>query len=192
MTESDILFALLRHQICGEEIGEEVKQALTPERLEKVYKLATSHDLAHLAGQSLSQLGLLGEDEVSGKFKKKAMQAVYRYVQVNFEYEQICATLEEAKIPFIPLKGSVLRHYYPEPWMRTSSDIDVLVTPENLDAAAAVLTEKLGYQAGKKHEHDIDRKSVMPRASVMKCWNEFGSMPRRRKRGAAICFLLVR
>ena len=28
MTESNILFALLRHQICGEEVGEEVKQAI--------------------------------------------------------------------------------------------------------------------------------------------------------------------
>lgn len=159
MTESNILFALLRYQICGENVSEEVKQAVTPEVLEKVYRLANSHDLAHLAGQSLSQLGLLADDEVSEKFKKKAMQAVYRYVQLNFEYEQACAVLEEAKIPFMPLKGSVLRAHYPEPWMRTSSDMDVLVKPENLDAAAAVLTEKLGYVAGKKDEHDIPMRS---------------------------------
>ena len=158
MTESGILFALLRHQICGQEVSEAVKQALTPDMLAKVYRLAHSHDLAHLAGQSLSQLGLLGEDEVSGKFKKRAMQAAYRYVQINFEYEQICATLEAAKIPFIPLKGSVLRPYYPEGWMRTSSDIDVLVQPENLNAAVAALEEK-GYQAGKKDEHDIPMRS---------------------------------
>ena len=159
MTESNILFALLRHQICAEAVTEEVKQAMTPELLEKVYKLADAHDLAHLAGQSLSQLGLLGEDEVSQKFKKKAMQAAYRYVQVNFEYEQACVAFEQAKIPFIPLKGSVLRVYYPEPWMRTSSDIDILVKPEDLETAAAMLVEKLGYQAGKKDEHDIPMRS---------------------------------
>lgn len=159
MTESNILFALLRHQICGKEVSEDVKQAITPERLKKLYQLSKSHDLAHLVGQSLSQLGLLGEDEISQTFKKAAMQAVYRYLQVNFEYEQICATLENAKIPFIPLKGSVLRNHYPEPWMRTSSDIDVLVKPENLEAAAAVLVEKLGYLEGKKDEHDIPMRS---------------------------------
>ncbi len=159
MTESNVLFALLRHQICGEHVSEEVKRALSPEILGKLYLLADAHDLAHLVGQSLSQLGLLGDDEISQQFKKKAMQAVYRYVQINYEYEQICATLEQAKIPFLPLKGSVLRNYYPEAWMRTSSDIDVLVKPENLDAAAAVLVEQLGYQAGKKDEHDIPMRS---------------------------------
>ncbi len=159
MTQSNILFALLRHQICGEKVSEEVKNALTPELLKGVYKLAASHDLAHLAGQSLSQLGVLGDDEVSQNFKKTAMQAVYRYVQINFEFEQVCATLEEAKIPFIPLKGSVLRNYYPEAWMRTSSDIDVLVKPENLERAAGVLIEKLGYHAGKKDEHDLPMRS---------------------------------
>ena len=33
MTESSVLFALLRHQICGEKVSEEVKNALTPEIL---------------------------------------------------------------------------------------------------------------------------------------------------------------
>lgn len=159
MTESSVLFALLRHQICGEKVSEEVKNVLTPEILKGVYKLAGAHDLAHLAGQSLSQLGALGDDEVSQAFKKAAMQAVYRYVQLNFEYEQACSVLEKAKIPFIPLKGSVLRAHYPEPWMRTSSDMDILVKPENLDAAAAVLAEELGYVAGKKDEHDIPMRS---------------------------------
>ena len=90
MTESNILFALLRHQICGVSVSEEVKQAITPEILSNVYRLASSHDLAHLAGQSLSQLGLLSDNEASQKFKKAAMQAVYRYVQLSFEYEQAC------------------------------------------------------------------------------------------------------
>ena len=43
------------------------------------------------------QLGALGDDEVSQAFKKAAMQAVYRYVQLNFEYEQACSVLEKAK-----------------------------------------------------------------------------------------------
>ena len=136
MTESTILFALLRHQICGESVCEEVRQAITPEILPRVYRLAAAHDLAHLAGQSLSQLKLLGDDEISQKFKQAAMQAVYRYVQLNFEYEQACAVLEKAKIPFMPLKGSVLRDSYPEAWMRTSSDMDILVKPEKLEDAA--------------------------------------------------------
>ena len=61
-------------------------------------------------------------------------------------FEQICDTLEKAKIPFIPLKGSVIRQYYPEPWMRTSCDIDILVKERTLEETARFLCEQLGYE----------------------------------------------
>ena len=46
---------------------------------------------------------------------------------------ECCNALEKAQIPFVPLKGSVIRKYYPEAWMRTSSDIDVLVHKEDVE-----------------------------------------------------------
>ena len=41
-----------------------------------------------------------------------------------------CAVLEEAKIPYIPLKGTVLRDYYPEAWMRTSLSFSTANRPK--------------------------------------------------------------
>ena len=82
--------------------------------------------------------------------------AVYRYEQMQYELEQICETLEKAKIPFIPLKGSVIRKYYPEPWMRTSCDIDILVDKSNLEQAKESLTRDLEYQAENvESSHDL-------------------------------------
>lgn len=49
------------------------------------------------------------------------MIAIYRYEKINYELNRLRSALNEAQIPFIPLEGSVLRQYYPEPWMRTSS-----------------------------------------------------------------------
>lgn len=149
-----MLFALIRSIICGEVISEEVKNACTPENLEAVYALASKHDLAHLVGQAVSKLDL-PESEILTKCKQAAMQAVYRYVRLNHAYQQICQTLEDAKIPFIPLKGSVLREYYPEAWMRTSCDIDILVRPADLDRATQALITALGYTAGEKNGHDV-------------------------------------
>lgn len=149
-----VLVALIRGVICGETISEQVKTACTPEMLEGVYALAEKHDLAHLVGQAVSKLGL-PESEPLKKCKQAAMAAFVRYMRLNREYIQICNALEEAQIPFIPLKGSVLREYYPEPWLRTSGDIDILVREEDLDAAAQLLIDKLGYRFAKKTEHDI-------------------------------------
>ena len=154
MNKEELLLALVRNVICGEKIGEETTAACTPEMLDAVYTLAYKHDLRHLVGQAVSKMAL-PESETLNKCKKAAMQAFLRYMQQNNEYLQACRVLEEAKILYIPLKGSVLRDYYPEPWMRTSCDADILVKEEILDTATALLVEKLGYRAGSKSDHDI-------------------------------------
>ena len=125
MYTQSVLFQLLRIAVCGEAVTEQLKTACTPEMLEAVYDLAARHDLAHLVGQAASKLDL-ADSEILEKCKKTAMHALMRYMQLNYEYEQVCQVLEQEKIPFIPLKGSVLRNDYPEPWMRTSCDVDIL------------------------------------------------------------------
>lgn len=155
MKGETLLIALLRAEICGGPVSEELKAAICPELLAETYELAHKHDLAHICGQALSKLGLLGDDEISHNFKNRAMQALYRYVRMNHEYETVCKTLEKAQIPFIPLKGSVLRANYPEPWMRTSCDVDILVREETLEEAAKVLVDQLQYIRKEKTDHDI-------------------------------------
>lgn len=155
MNTEELLFALLRAGIQRLFPEGTLTEIPAEEGLEPVFQLSSTHDLAHFAGQGLSRLGILGDDGLSKKFKQAAMQAVYRYTQMNYAYEQICMTLEEVRIPFIPLKGSVLRDYYPEPWMRTSSDIDILVHESDLDRAVGVLTRKLSYINKGRSYHDV-------------------------------------
>lgn len=154
MEAEKVLFALLRAAVCGCSVDGDIKAACTPEILDAVCTLADKHDLAHLVGQGASKLSL-PESAALQKCKEKAMQALYRYVQLNYEYESICKTLEEAEIPFIPLKGSVLRAFYPQEWMRTSCDIDVLVKEDTLDSAVQTLQEKRSYRPEGKSGHDI-------------------------------------
>ncbi|MBO5078603.1 MAG: nucleotidyltransferase family protein [Oscillospiraceae bacterium] len=159
MDTQSVLFRLLRLAVCGEAANDQLKMACTPDMLDAVYTLASRHDLAHLVGQAASKLDL-PESEALTKCKQTAMQALMRYMRLSYEYEQTCQTLEQAQIPFIPLKGSVLREDYPEPWMRTSCDVDVLVKEEQLDAAVQVLTRTLGYTAGERGDHDIVLRSA--------------------------------
>ena len=139
-------FALIRFEINGDELCEEVKNLITVDALPALFKLAKRHDLAHLIGDALDKTGLLPEGtEAKKRFLQERNMAIYRYEQMQYELEQICATLETGNVPFIPLKGSVIRSLYPEAWMRTSCDIDVLVEKENLDAAQQLLTAGLEY-----------------------------------------------
>lgn len=154
MNTEQILFALLRGVICGERISEQVKAACTPQMLEDVYTLAAKHDLAHLVGQAVSKLGL-PDSEIQTKCKKAAMSAFVRYMRLDQAYRKVCRALEEAEISFIPLKGAVLQAYYPDAWMRTSCDVDVLVHREDLDQAVALLMQQLSCTQIDRATHDV-------------------------------------
>jgi len=152
-----VFFALIRFEINGDELCDEMKNLITPEMLPALFKLSKRHDLAHLIGDALDKNGLLPDGtEAKKRFLQERNMAVYRYEQIQYEFEQICETLENAKVPFIPLKGSVIRQFYPEPWMRTSCDIDVLVDKSNLEQAKECLVRDLEYQVEDvESSHDI-------------------------------------
>ena len=155
MKIEELLFLLLRIDICGSKVNNKALEPLSMEKLKAVYDLSRKHDLTHIAGQALSNLGMLGTDDISENFKMATMQAVYRYVQMNYAYGQLCCAFESAQIPFLPLKGAVIRHCYPEPWMRTSCDIDILVHEEELERAIKVLVNELGYRNEGRGYHDV-------------------------------------
>ena len=140
---------------AGRPESQTAKAALTDEELQKLDRLSDAHDLSHLVGSALLSQELIRDEEWKARFKKQIMKAVFRCEKNEFELERLKETLSRAQIPFIPLKGSVLRAYYPEPWMRTSCDIDILVHEEDLERAGAVLCEKLSYQGGEKNYHDV-------------------------------------
>ncbi len=155
MCPEKILFSLLRAAVCNEAIPAEIGQACTPEMLQKIYVLAERYDLAHLAGHMLGRLNL-PDSEPLKKLKQAAFTAVYRYVKLEHELERICEVLSRAEIAFMPLKGAAIRNLYPEPWMRTSCDIDILVHEEDLEKAVTQLVVELSYTTDqKKHYHDV-------------------------------------
>ena len=148
-----ILFSLLRSAINGERLSEQEKSLFSAEQINDLYKISEKHDVQHLLVYALKQNGLL--PDVNKNLEKTIIKAVYRYERQNYEYERLCLALESANIPFIPLKGSIIRKYYLEPWMRTSCDIDVLIHLEDLEKAIRYLTEKMEYVEKERATHDV-------------------------------------
>ena len=127
-----------------------------------LYGMSKRHDIAHLVGDALIKNGLIENEDLKSHFQNQTVMAVYRYENLNYELGRICEIFEESKIPFIPLKGAEIRRFYPEPWMRTSCDIDILVHEEDLERATAVLKEKIGYTYERKEKgsHDMQMYSL--------------------------------
>lgn len=153
----DVMFSLLRFELgfCAELSDGE--RELARANVDGLYKLSKSHDTEHLVADALSRQGLLtGDGEAAKKLQKAQMLAIFRYERINYDYREICRALTEAGIEFLPLKGALIRELYPQPWMRTSCDIDILVREESLDAAISALTEKLSFTwNGEREYHDV-------------------------------------
>lgn len=150
---SYILFHILKSVFCGNRMSHADEQPLIEASLVDIIKLAAKHDIAHLVAYGL--LDNLKDENNKQQLQQIVFRAVYRFEKMNYELRQVCNVLEQAEIPFLPLKGSVIRQYYPEPWMRTSCDIDILIHESDLKRTVDLLIEQNGYSYQGKGSHDV-------------------------------------
>ena len=148
-----VLFDLLRSSITGTKMSVEGLNRYSPDLLPELLKIAQKHDILHFLILGLKRNELISKED--NDFEKHIFKAVYRYERLRSEYENLCNALEKAQIPFLPLKGAVIREYYPEAWMRTSCDIDILVHEENTQKAKMLLVNEYGYTYQGESPHDI-------------------------------------
>lgn len=144
----DLLFLLIGFEVFGKPIKDIEKYDFSPETLEKLLKVSRAHDIAHLVASALRKLGKLGNDEISKDLNRQQVLAVTRNERITLDQKKISDALERAGIDFLPLKGAVIREYYPEPFMRTSGDIDIFIEHDRLDDVKRVFLEELSYKEG--------------------------------------------
>ena len=114
---------------------------LSPEELEKLYQFAKMHDLAHLVAIALESSSYPFPDEKTKlKWIQEKNTAIARYTYQEYALAEIEAEFANSQITYLPLKGAVLRENYPEPWYRTSSDIDLFIHEEDFEKARERLT----------------------------------------------------
>ncbi len=115
---------------------------------DELLAFAKWHQLEHLAEYAFYANGLT---QYNDRFFSHISLTEQQIQAAN----EISAVLESKGIKHIPLKGTVMRAFYPERWMRNSCDIDILVREDELYSAKAIV-ESLGYEMrGEVTSHDI-------------------------------------
>ena len=150
---NQMLFDILRSVVCGKQSDKAENINLSAEQLSTIYNTAKKHDIEQIVSYGIKQLGIILDD--NSLIEKSIFKAVYRYENITYAYKNLCDSLEASSIPFLPLKGSVIRNFYPEPWMRTSCDIDILIHEEDCEKAVEILVNNYGYKYSEKGSHDI-------------------------------------
>lgn len=152
---NEILIQLIGNEICGNPLSLPTDAPFSDADLIELLNTSKAHDVTHIVGLALINNGLISENLICEQYKSSIYSALYRYENQSYIFEKVCDVLENAKIPYIPLKGAVIREFYPQPWMRIGCDIDILVHEDDVDSASDTIIEKLGYEYKGRGKHDI-------------------------------------
>ncbi len=150
----ELLLAVLRAELTGNELTDEEKAELTEDVLPELFKLADRHDLAHIIAGYVTGHEVVKSDKLLKKIKQNEIKSVFRNEQMKYTLNLIGETFEKQGIVYIPLKGSVLKEYYPKDGMRSSCDIDVLVKENDIEASVKALQNQ-GFKVLKRQFHDV-------------------------------------
>lgn len=148
----EYLTALIRSAVTGDsvEFSDDIGA-----QFKSIIRLARLHEVQHLAASAMLNNGLLKDENDIATAKRLVYEASYRDAKNTHAYELALETLNNAQIPFVPLKGIIVRPFYPESWMRTSCDVDILVHKSDFKKAVSQF-KNIGFVAdGDINYHDI-------------------------------------
>ena len=118
-----------------------------PENIDwdKLFYSASKHKMSHLFYDVFKRSEIKLEKDVEEKFLKAYKSAFKKSAVFDAEFEYISEAFSDNKIKFLPLKGAVIKNYYPEANMRTMSDLDILLEEKDRKKAKEIMLEA-GYE----------------------------------------------
>lgn len=130
--------------------------SLSSEDCETILLFSQRQSIFPLIYQGIKSINCHDYDTVLKKWETVFLKYKYNFVQKDNSLSVISNTFEKNRISYILLKGAVVRSLYPQKWMRTSSDIDVLVHESDLERAINVLEHNTDFKSiGNRSYHDV-------------------------------------
>lgn len=124
--------------------------------MEVLFRLSTYHLVEVLAGTSLKEAGTALPEQWTQKLSK----SMRKNILFDNERKKIFDFMEQSGIWYLPLKGTVLKDYYPSVGMRQMSDNDILFDGTFSDRVRTYM-ESQGYvsESHGKGAHDVYMKN---------------------------------
>lgn len=94
--------------------------------LEAVRDLSRFHSLSSVAYVAVEMAHPSGTDELLASWETEHFHSVYTETTYDYERSELLNYCEEKGIWYLPLKGIILKDFYPEMGMRQMSDNDIL------------------------------------------------------------------
>lgn len=119
-----------------------------------ILALAKKHQIYNIISSIIASMPD-ASDDIKLQFKNHNLSEITRMIAINNERNLIFDELTQNGIRFMPLKGLILKDYYPKESMRQMSDNDILFDIENRDIVAKIM-KNFGYSAVATGENSDD------------------------------------
>ena len=107
--------------------------------LDQIYYLASYHSVVAITAYALESV-----IELPHKFDQAKKKAIRKQALFDTERNKILSCLSREMIWYMPLKGVVIKEYYPKFGMREMVDNDILCDPDRMEDVKSIL-EGLGF-----------------------------------------------
>lgn len=150
---AELLFALIASSISGEPV--KISDGVDYD-FSWILSAAKFHDILQIVAHAIIKNNL--SDYFPGgeaALKKEIFTASYRDSKNRHTFEYASEIFNDAGIEFVPLKGAIMKNMYPESWLRSSCDIDILVRKGDFKKSVSALNNADFKTKGKLNYHDI-------------------------------------
>lgn len=100
-----------------------------------------------------SQIYSFVKDNASDDANKRFSQIIAKNIRVEYGHNEVHKALTANNIPYVILKGVASASYYKEPPLRMMGDVDILVSPQNIELADKAL-RAIGFVTNDDLESD--------------------------------------
>ena len=122
---------------------------------EAIFELAKKQDVENIVFLSIDQL----ENNIDSNLYSIWQEAYYKRMKYlafqDMALEELIEVFTKAGIDCMPLKGSVIKNYYPSPDLRCMGDIDFLVREQNRQVVRDIM-HSLGYEDDLLDDGQVD------------------------------------
>ncbi|MBR6634311.1 MAG: nucleotidyltransferase family protein, partial [Clostridia bacterium] len=149
-----IIMQLIGSEVFGNKFSASDEICFTDKLLIEMLILSRNHNVAQIVASALLNSGVIENSPQKGLYLNEIYSAVYSQEKMSETCREIYAMFDSEKIPYIPLKGAVIRDLYPQPWMRVSGDTDILVKEKDRQSAINTVLNTGGYELKKESAYD--------------------------------------
>lgn len=118
------------------------------------FDFALKHKVENMMYAALLGMESIVPNEIMTALAQRYSLGIAHEAAQEVSFQELMDKFEKKNIKSIPLKGCILKHLYPMPDYRQSSDIDILIAQEDFHKIAPVM-EELAYKEAEDDEFEI-------------------------------------